>query len=86
MRSASRRTNVNNERRKSLQAIQAKLEEAKSELETLRDEEQEYYDNMPESLQGGDKGNAALDAFSNIEYAISDLESAVSNIESATAS
>jgi hypothetical protein len=28
-------------------------------LETIRGEEHEYYDNMPESLQGGEKGEAA---------------------------
>jgi exonuclease VII small subunit len=37
--------------------------------------EQEYFDNMPESLQGGDKGSAA-------EAAVDALDSAVSNLDS----
>ena len=42
---------MNSNRRKALQIIIDKVEELKSELETLMDEEQEYFDNMPESFQ-----------------------------------
>lgn len=44
-----------NEARK-LAALHSLAEEAQAEAEELRDEEQDYYDNMPESLQGGEKG------------------------------
>ena len=40
---------MNNTRRKALEDINRKLEDIKSDLEMLRDEEQEYIDNMPEN-------------------------------------
>lgn len=46
----------------------------KAELETARDEEQDYYDNMPESFQNGDKGSQASDAISSLEQALEALE------------
>ena len=55
------------------------------DLETLRDDEQEYYDNMPESLQGGDKGQQAQEATDNIDHAISSLEEADGFIQDAIA-
>ncbi len=58
-----------------------KLEEHKgvaadvqSQLETLRDEEQEYYDNMPEGLQAGEKGDKAQEAIDSIDEAINQVE------------
>lgn len=73
---------MNNARRKAIQeAIKAldigTLEQVKSDLENARDEEQEYLDNMPESLQGGDKGQAAEAAVSALESAIEALETAI---------
>lgn len=50
------------------------LEEIKNELEALRDEEQEYKDNMPDSLQDGEKGNAADEAISHMEEALQRIE------------
>lgn len=73
---------MNNARRKSIkEAIKAldigTLEQVKSDLESARDEEQDYLDNMPESLQGGDKGQAAEAAVSALESAIEALETAI---------
>ena len=56
---------------------QKKLDGLKDDLETPRDEEQEYYDNMPEGLQGGDKGSNAEAAISAMEGVIQDLEELV---------
>ena len=55
----------------------ADIEQAKSLLEGARDEEQEYYDNMPENLQASDKGEAAENAVSNLDEAISAIEEAL---------
>ena len=52
----------------------SKVEDLKSELETIRDEEQEYYDAMPESFQNGDKGQAATDVIEKFETTLSALE------------
>lgn len=67
---------MNAQRRKDIQAIidrMADLEELKADLysmiETVRDEEQEYYDNMPEGLQVSDRGYAAEEAVSQLDEA-----------------
>jgi hypothetical protein len=73
---------VNKDRRKEIQAIATRIteelapliEELTEALGTIRDEEQEYFDNMPESFQMGDKGTTAEEAISNLENAISGLE------------
>ena len=44
---------MNKIRRKSLTEIKDKIEDLKTELELLLDEEQEYLDNIPENMQGG---------------------------------
>jgi hypothetical protein len=43
-------------------------------LESCRDDEQEYYDNMPESIQGGEKGCNAEQDVATMEEVISALE------------
>lgn len=75
---------MNKDRRASIQAVIDQLEEARQELETLRDEEQEYFDNMPENLQGGEKGEMAQTAIDNLDEAISNIEAAIDSANSAT--
>ena len=73
---------MNNTRRKALEEIKQKIEELvsqlscdiKEQLEAIRDEEQEYLDNMPENLYGGERYEASETAISNIEDSISELE------------
>jgi hypothetical protein len=54
--------------------ITSMIEDLKSQLETIRDEEQEKYDNMPESIQSGDRGEAASAAIDALENAIGKLD------------
>ena len=96
---------MNAKRRKNIsQAIafinyaKGKLEEAKDILETCAGEEEEYRDNMPESLQESEKAEKADEAVSNLEEStstieevvdeldnqISELENAINSAESAT--
>ena len=72
---------MNKERRKQINEAadlfakaHAMIEDAKSILQEALDEEQEYFDNMPEGLQGGDKGDMAQAAISALEYAIEAME------------
>ena len=81
---------MNKERRKALSKLANELrsnlddiEEIRSALETLRDEEQEYFDAMPESFQSGEKGAAAETAIGAIEEAIQYAEDAVNNLSEA---
>lgn len=43
-------------------------------LEIARDEEQDYFDNMPEAIQAGDKGDRATEVVDALEEAIDTLE------------
>jgi hypothetical protein len=73
-----RRKNINDVIKR-LTAVQSEfdkseLSDIKSDIEGIRDEEQDYFDNMPESLQGGEKGDAAQEAVNAMEDAIGYLE------------
>jgi ribonuclease HI len=83
---------MNNNRRKDINAIinalqalteRQTLDSLLSDTETVRDDEQEYFDNMPESLQGGDKGSAAEEAASNLDQACDALQEAIDALNTA---
>jgi hypothetical protein len=74
---------MNKERRDRLAKAVGLLNQATAIIEECRDEEQEYYDNMPESLQGGDKGAKAEEVISALEQALFSVEDAVAEIENA---
>lgn len=72
---------MNKERRKQIdEAIklleQAKplIEDATSMIETAKDEERDFYDNMPENMQSGDKGQAADAAADALEEVHTSLD------------
>ena len=72
---------MNKERRKQIEAIKGRIESLLSEaasiqtdVEAIRDEEQEYRDNMPDSLADGEQGQKAETAISALEQVIEDLE------------
>ena len=79
---------MNNQRRKAIQEVMEQLSapldtitDFKEQLEAIMDEEQEYYDNMPESLQSGEKGDIAQEAIDQISEAVSTLDEICSSIE-----
>lgn len=74
---------MNKERRKELNNLIEQIEELKISLETLCEEEQEYYDNMPESIQNGEKGERSQEAIDNLESAIDNLDEAIDEIQNA---
>lgn len=79
---------MNKQRRKELDALQARystliaqlgelgaqFESFKGELESIRDEEQEYYDNLPSAFQDSEKGEKAQASVTAIEDAIALVE------------
>lgn len=71
---------MNKSRRKAIQDVVAKLETLRDEVESLLNEEQDYYDNMPESFQDGDKGQAASDAISYMESASGYIDNAIEEL------
>lgn len=65
---------MNAQRRKMIQKALGLVSEARSILEEAIEEEQEAFDNMPESLQYSDRGATMEENIGNIEDAINDLE------------
>lgn len=69
---------MNKERRKRIIDAIAKIE---SLVQSILDDEQEAYDNMPESLQYSNNGIASEEAQENLEAAVDALEEAISYLE-----
>lgn len=72
---------MNNARRKAIREIVKKLETIEEEIcfvkentETLKDEEEEYLENIPENFQNSERYEKAEDAFCNLESAIDLLD------------
>lgn len=53
------------------------VEDGKLDLEELRDELQEWYDNLPENFQDGDKGQEIQEAIDALNDAIDNLENTI---------
>jgi len=71
---------MNKDRRAQLSKLVSPLEDIKSQLETLLEEEQGAFDNTPDGLQEGEKGEKAQNAISAIESAVQSVEEAVNSI------
>lgn len=74
---------MNKDRRARIQALIKKLEDIKEDIDFIKDEEQEYYDNMPESIQAGEKGDKAQEAVDNLDYAYSQIDEVIEYLEGA---
>lgn len=60
-----------------------KLEALREEIECIKDEEEEAFDNFPESLQESERGEAMQEAISNLEYAFDSIDEVISYLEEA---
>ncbi len=74
---------MNNTRRKSLRELIEKTEGLKLEIEELRTEEEEYYNNMPEAFQDGEKGDRAQTVIEYLDEAITAAGDVIENLTSA---
>ena len=74
---------MNKVRRKQLADIRAKIEELQDLLEEVRDEEQEAFDNLPESLQSSERGQAMENAIYYMDEAAGQLADAYDSLEEA---
>lgn len=74
---------MNKERRKSLREIQSKLESLGQDLEALKDEEEEYRDNMPENLQESERYQRADEVCDLLQEALESMDNAYQQIEEA---
>ena len=82
---------MNKERRKAIDALITEIQALENEMtclvqqvesavEAILEDEQDAFDNMPESLQYAEKGEAAQEAINALEYADGEMGSWVSEI------
>ena len=76
---------MNKARRAVISSIRDQLDDLKSQVEEIQGEEQDYFDNMPENMQDGERGDAASEAARELENAVSALDEAIGNLENAEA-
>ena len=69
--------------RKDIDDLIAQLQSIKEQIGTIRYNEEEKYDNMPESLQESEKGEAMSNAIDNLESAMDSIEEVTSYLEEA---
>lgn len=74
---------MNNERRKAIEKVQEELQQLYSKLDDLRSDEQDAFDNLPESLQNGDRGEQMQAAIDAIENAMSQIDEARNELDTA---
>ena len=74
---------MNKTRRTAIEKIRDKLMDLLEEIEQVKDQEQEAFDNMPEGLQSSERGEAMESAISSLEEAYDSVDSAVCSLEEA---
>lgn len=73
---------MNKQRRQKIRIVGKELEVCKEKLQIILDEEQDYFDNMPENLQGSMRGSDSEDAIDAMESCIENLENIISELMS----
>lgn len=72
---------MNKNRRKAIGDIYDKLIDIQSDLEYIRDEEQEAFDNLPESIQYSERGERMEEYISSLEEALDNVGYAVESLD-----
>lgn len=72
---------MNNKRRKEISKIVSTLEDVRDRLSEVVDEEQIAFDNMPESIQGSDRGCDSEEAIGYLSDALDSVESALAYLD-----
>jgi len=76
---------MNKTRRKALEELLDKIAEIRNLVEAIKDEEEEYRDNIPENLQGSKRYETAEAACDVLCEAVDLLEEAANKIEEVVA-
>lgn len=74
---------MNKARRRSIENVLNQLRDLQTSVEKLRDEEQEYLDNIPENLQGSKRYEESERAADSLDSAYDSIEEACGNLEDA---
>lgn len=71
---------MNKQRKQKIRDVRKEIENCKDNLQKILDEEQDYFDNMPENLQGSMRGSDSEDAIDTMENCIEDLENIINEL------
>jgi hypothetical protein len=71
---------MNKARRISITKIADSLQALKSDVESIQLEEQDAYDNLPESIQDGERGDRMQEAIDNLDDALTLIDEAVTSL------
>jgi len=74
---------MNNDKRERIDKATALIEEARSIVEGVTQEESEAYENMPENLQYSERGELIQESINNLEYADSSFDELLGYLEEA---
>jgi flagellar biosynthesis chaperone FliJ len=69
------------QRRKEIQRVIDAITPLRDDIETLKGQEEDYYDNMPENMQLGEKGDKVQDAINNFEQALDSADNVIASLE-----
>ena len=72
---------MNKARREKINSVKEELANLSSVVEALRDEEQDYYDNMPENLQSSERAELSEAAIDALDTALDSMEEAVASLD-----
>ena len=72
---------MNKNRRKRIQEIIDKIVDAADNLDVIKDEEQEVFDNMPENFQCAERGEAIQECVDDLDDAVSGLQDVIETLE-----
>lgn len=75
---------MNKDRRKRITALISLLDDLKGKVEEIQLEEQEIFDNMPENLQGSERGSLISDAADFLQTSVDSIQEAINELESAS--
>lgn len=68
---------MNKERRKSIERIVDKLNEIQADLTSIRGNEEEAYDNLPEGIQSSERGGSMQEAIDAMDDADGSLQETI---------
>lgn len=72
---------MNKQRRERINGLMAKLEEIQGEVRMIQEEEQEAFDNMPESIQTSERGEKMEEVITQLKDSDSNLDEARTILE-----
>ena len=72
---------MNKQNRKDIEKLIEKLDEVKTDLEFMQEDEESKYDNLPEGIQDSERGDAMQEAIEYLGYAVDSIDEAIDNLQ-----